>query len=241
MEYLLKNCKVDDTNLGKHILHFKNSVSEQQAVWKMKDISLNRTRPSIQSVLRSRNSSQCSIDSEISSGQKIDNMENVSFEAFCNSVRFPNCMSHLLRIRCYLLASQSHNIQFTLHTHKLVCREIADIINQNPILSPDTQSLMMGIETLTLNMAPFQELRNFRSNCFNSYSGSHISSLTMTDIFKLYISAYQKPSIWKQLWKNIHPLMSTQISKDVESFVKNNQFAEESFIQILKTSTPFIR
>jgi hypothetical protein len=61
----------------------------------------------------------------------------------------------------------------------------------------------------------------------------------MTDVLRLYVAAYQLPSMWKQLWKNIHPYMSTQISKDIEAFVKNNEFATENFIHILKTSHPF--
>jgi hypothetical protein len=46
--------------------------------------------------------------------------------------------------------------------------------------------------------------------------------------------------MWKQLWKLVDPVMSTQISKDVEGFVKQHAFAKVSFIEILKTSTPFV-
>jgi hypothetical protein len=70
-------------------------------------------------------------------------------------------------------------------------------------------------------------------------SSLQVSQLTMTDVLRLYVAAYQLPSMWKQLWKNIHPYMSTQISKDIEAFVKNNEFATENFIHILKTSHPF--
>jgi hypothetical protein len=72
-----------------------------------------------------------------------------------------------------------------------------------------------------------------------TFDVQQITRLTMSDVLKLYVAAYQLPSMWKQLWKNIHPYMSTQISKDIELFVKNNPFATENFLHILKTSSPF--
>jgi hypothetical protein len=38
---------------------------------------------------------------------------------FNDCIRFPNSMSKLLQIRCYLLASQVHNIDFTKYTDKI--------------------------------------------------------------------------------------------------------------------------
>lgn len=54
------------------------------------------------------------------------------------------------------------------------------------------------------------------------------------------MAAYQKRDIWKQCWKRIYPIMSTQIARDVEGFVAGVPFATEPFIVILKTSTPFV-
>jgi hypothetical protein len=92
---------------------------------------------------------------------------------------------------------------------------------------------------LTLNIHPFEELLNFRKDCFTSYADNQSNQLTMTDVLKMYVAAYQNSGMWKQLWKAIHPLMSTQISKDVENFVRQHRFATEKFVDILKTSTPF--
>jgi hypothetical protein len=60
----------------------------------------------------------------------------VTFDAFCNSVRFPNCMSHLLRSRCYLLACQCH-FDFRPFSKELVSDEVAEMINGNGIMYPD--------------------------------------------------------------------------------------------------------
>lgn len=64
--------------------------------------------------------------------------------------------------------------------------------------------------------------------------------LTLTQVLHLYIAAYQKKDLWKQCWKGVYPIMSTQISKDVELFVQNVPFATDPFMHIIKTSTPFV-
>lgn len=62
----------------------------------------------------------------------------------------------------------------------------------------------------------------------------------MTQVLHLYVAAYQKRDIWKLCWKTIYPIMSTQISKDVHSFVSSTPFAVSEFMEILKNSTPFV-
>ena len=54
-------------------------------------------------------------------------LEAVTFGNFCDNARFPNCMSHLLRIRCYLLASQSHHFDFRTYTNRFVSDDIAQV------------------------------------------------------------------------------------------------------------------
>ncbi len=44
----------------------------------------------------------------------------------------------------------------------------------------------------------------------------------MNDVFRLYVAAYQNKDIWKEVWKLIKPILSTQIIKDVENYVSLN-------------------
>jgi hypothetical protein len=164
----------------------------------------------------------------------------LTFEAFCNNIRFPNCMAPLLRHRCYLLAcQQAIHFRYQDYSATFLPDNIAKCMNENPISFPHEASLNNSIGTLILNMHPFEELKNFRKQCFASYANVQSDRLTMTDYLRLYVAAYQVPSLWKQLWTHINPLMSTQISKDVESFVRSTPFATDSFIKIMKTSSPF--
>jgi hypothetical protein len=233
MQHLLQNYVVDTATLDKHITHYRNTVAERQDSWRMKHL-ITAHRPSMRAKL-AITTVKCRASDNCLNGT---GTESMTFASFCDTIRFPNCMSPLLRSRCYLLASQTH-FDYRQHTSKFVSQDIANVINENPISFPHEESLTNGIDTLTLNMQPFEELKLFRKSCFVSYAESQLRGITMTDVLKLYVAAYQTNSMWKTLWKAIDPLMSTQISKDVETFVRSNQFATNDFIHILKTSSPF--
>ena len=40
----------------------------------------------------------------------------------------------------------------------------------------------------------------------------------MNEVFRLYVAAYQHRPVWKEVWKLVKPILSTQIIKDVEAF-----------------------
>jgi hypothetical protein len=236
VQHILEKSIINTTAIEKHIQHYQGTVQAQQASWKMKHMSI-QCRPSMRTVLATKRMNRVSTCDSLQETTPTA----VTFNTFCDIVRFPNCMSHLLRNRCYLLACQPETQHFKLADHigLFVPEDLARIINDHAIIDPDEKSLRDSINTLTLNIHPFPELKQFRQQCFAAYPVTQSERLTMTDILKLYVSAYQYPSLWKQLWKAVDPLMSTQISKAVESFVAKNKFATQNFIQILKTSSPF--
>jgi hypothetical protein len=91
-------------------------------------------------------------------------------------------MSRLLRVRCYLLASQGHVLDFTKHTERVVPPDVSRSINENGITFPDVQCLCNGIETLTMNVAPFPEINAFRQRCFSSFAINQRRGLTLTQV-----------------------------------------------------------
>ena len=84
------------------------------------------------------------------------------------------------------------------------------------ITFPDVNSICSAIETLTMNVTPFQEINLFRQRCFASFAINQRKGLTLTQVLHLYIAAYQKREIWKQCWKRIYPVMSTQIARSAK-------------------------
>jgi hypothetical protein len=153
--------------------------------------------------------------------------------------RYPNSMSNLRRIRCYLVACQGHHFDYSKNLDGLVPVDVARALANNPVVFPDASSVYLGIDSLALNMLPFDELNKFRAKCFVSFALHQKRNLSLTEVLKLYVAAYQVKSIWKQLWTTIYPVLSPQIIRDVETFVSTTPFAVEPFMQILKTSSPF--
>ena len=109
------------------------------------------------------------------------------------------------------------------------------------IIFPHTESIVNGIQSLSVIRTPFQQLNTFRQNCFNAFSINQRKSLTMTHTLHLYLAAYQTKSIWKACWKSIIPIMSSQISRDVENFVATTPFASEDFVDLLQAGNAWSR
>jgi hypothetical protein len=75
--------------------------------------------------------------------------------------------------------------------------------------------------------APFKEMMAFKSKCFASFPVVHVQRMTLTQILRLYVAAYQAPNVWKDVWKNQIGVISPQIVRDCEAFVEANAFAAE--------------
>jgi hypothetical protein len=125
------------------------------------------------------------------------------------------------------------------YLEQLVPKDVARTLVDNPVTIPDMQSVYMDIESLVMNIWPFDELNHFRMRCFGSFASHQKRNLTLTQVLKLYIAAYQYKPIWKQVWTSVYPVISPQIIRDVETFVDGMPFAVSPFVEVLKTSSQF--
>lgn len=96
--------------------------------------------------------------------------------------RYPNSMSNLRRLRCYLLACQNHHFEYAKYIDELVSRDVAAVLASNPVLFPDAKSVHLAIESLAMNIAPFDELNQFRSRCFLSFASHQKKNLSLTQV-----------------------------------------------------------
>jgi hypothetical protein len=134
---------------------------------------------------------------------------------------------------------QCHHFDYRKHLDTLVPQDVAKALADNPVTIPDTQSVYNAIDSLAMNIRPFDEINQFRTRCFNSFATHQKRNLSLTQVLKLFVAAYQFQPIWKQLWTAIYPVISPQIIRDVETFVSQTPFAVGPFMEILKTSSPF--
>jgi hypothetical protein len=189
MKYLIENCVVSKESMDRHLSYFRSNAAELKNSFRLKHLSV-KCRPSMIAMLASKQSTSGSTTGSLSATIETDGLEVVTFSKFCDSTRFPNCMSHLLRIRCYLLACQSHNFDYTAFTEKFVASDIANVMNSTPIATPHIQTLDTAIASLSLNIHPFPELRQFRTICFTGYAESQVRfCVTCGNLFCLFDQA----------------------------------------------------
>jgi len=91
---------------------------------------------------------------------------------------------------------------------------------------PDLSIINWVIENLSMDgRPPFKEMMAFKSRCFASFPVVYVQRMTLTQVLKLYVSAYQPMGLWKDVWKAQIGILSPQIIRDVESFVKEHPVA----------------
>jgi len=144
-------------------------------------------------------------------GSEGSGVMHITFEQHSAIVRYPNSMSNLRRLRCYLLAcqvcdsppcfvicilfdivhAQAHHFEYQNHLEEIVPKDVAKALSDNPVSIPDIKSVYLGIDSLAMNIRPFDELNQFRTRCFLSFASHQKSNLTLTQVLKLYVAAYQ--------------------------------------------------
>jgi len=157
-----------------------------------------------------------------------------SFNGFCQKHRFPNTLSDRIKRQLYFLAAQTR-WSWGEHVSSLLDNaEIEQRVRQHPVLQADCEILHWVIENLSMDgRAPFKEMMAFKSRCFGSFPVVHVQRMTLTQILRLYVAAYQAPNVWKDVWKAQIGVISPQIVRDCEAFVEGNAFADACIVAAL--------
>ena len=149
-----------------------------------------------------------------------------SYTGYCHAHRFPNTLSDRIKRQLYFLAAQTR-WDWTQHVHRLIdSKEIEERVKQLPVLQPDTGVLNWVIDNLSMDgRPPFKEMMAFKARCFLSFPVIRVQQMTLTQVLRLYVAAYQSPSVWKDIWKEQIGIISPQIIRDCELFTEGNAFA----------------
>jgi hypothetical protein len=155
-----------------------------------------------------------------------------SFAGFCQLHQFPNVLSETVKHRLYFLAAQTRwdwraRVADVLSHAGDMCARIGDY----PVSRPELRFLHRCIDSLAVDgRPPFPQMTEFRTACFRNFPASLVQHMTLSQVLRLYVCAYQPPHVWKDLWKLQLCLLSTQIIKDVDAFVEQTPFATDAFI-----------
>ena len=157
-----------------------------------------------------------------------------SYTGFCHAHRFPNNLSDRIKPQLYFLAAQT-TWAWGEHLGRFIQgREIEARLRERPVQQPDINVIGWVIENLSMDgRPPFPEMMAFKARCFASFPVIYVQKMTLTQVLRLYVSAYQAPDVWKEVWKAQIGVMSPQIIRDVEAFVAERPFAGEHIVNAM--------
>lgn len=154
-----------------------------------------------------------------------------SFNEWSHVMRFPNTFSYASKCQIYFVMSQPYiTNRHELVGHFIRCRFPFEHLNQRVISLPAIDIIHSTIQTCIYTGEPFADLVDFRRTCLCALRQSIVAVMTWTDVFRLYVCAYQHHAIWRELWKRLLSHMNTEIIRNVQIFTESNTFKHEYVI-----------
>lgn len=157
-----------------------------------------------------------------------------TFTGFCYKHQFPPMLSENMKLKLYFMSAQQA-WDWRKHLHKvapglpMITAKVADY----PVTQAELPVIIKIITNLSLDGdKPFAALNHFRVQCFQAFPVSHVQTMTITQFLQLYVAVYQNKAIWKDIWRHVIGVISVQIIKDVEEFVRTTPFADEHFMSV---------
>ena len=228
--YMLENCKVDTVFLEQNVLSIQRHKEDIHQSLQLSRMQVIQGRPRLRDKLLQ--------DKTLKTKNQLLLNAWDTFSGFCYKHQFPPTLSDNIKHKLYFLASQ---ISWDWRTHILRIlpsspQIIAKVI-EYPIAQPDVPIMIRVIEGTSMEgRPPFYLLNLFKSRCFLSFAQSQVENMSYTQFLQLYITVYQPAPLWKEIWKHLVGVLSVQIIKDCEKFVKENPIDEGAVMDILVSS-----
>lgn len=199
----------------------KSKMTKLECIFKQKNLQAVNLRPRLRTKVKR----------EILEESALATLD--TFQNWCDKIRFANVFSQSYKKKIYFAMSQRHVDIKSILPNYFGEPEMCQVVLQYQVALPDVDILTEVILQSRLICEPFPEIHKFRELCFGSFSLQQKSKLRLNDLLHLYIASYQNETIWKDIWKNLISIISTQIIKDIEHFVAQHKFNETAVMNII--------
>lgn len=147
-----------------------------------------------------------------------------SYSGFCREHGLSAILSDKIKKQLYFMAAQTA-WDWRAYVER-IARGLEEKIKRRPVQNPDRTVLLSVIQDMQMGgRPPFEKMSKFKARCFQSFPVVYVQRLTLSEVLRLYVTVYQNGNVWADLWKEQTGIMTPQITKDCESFVKENEFA----------------
>ena len=215
---------VDVTQLEAHLRASATRRDGLHEAMRLKQLTVYSGRPRLRDRATTTEEQKARLDSSMGTWE--------SYVGFCQLHQFPNVLSETVKGKLYFLASQT-TWEWRPHVPSILKHEggLCERLGQYPVSRPDLRLLQRCIDALCMDgRPPFQQMVDFKNRCFRSFPVSLSQRMTLSQVLRLYVCAYQSPHHWKELWKAQLCLLSPQIIKDCEAFAQEVPFAADAFM-----------
>ena len=222
--HMMNTAVIDESELEKQIQFLKLREDEMVSNFRVKQLRAIGRRPKLRSKLSS-------IQKESRSVFDMD-----TFHSWCQCIRFPSVFSLRTKHKLYFLMSQiqQHVEKPHDHVHTITRDGFVSVALKTALAQkPEYDILHKVITSMRLIEEPFRDLQDFRCECMGAFPATQLNSLKLNDLLHMYVCAYQNPFVWKDIWKQLVPLLSHQVIRDVETFTNRRKFNFESVLKIL--------
>jgi len=230
LAFVLGHMQVNTNSLQQNLAIVKARKEERQLCLKMKSIVSIQGRPRLRDRVSSTLNTQ---DSKMQADIALNTWESYAGWSYLHAL--PTTLSEGVKHRLYFMSSQS-TWEWTEHLPKILAsaKGILAKIAQYPVTNPDLAVILKVISQLKMDgSAPFPELTDFKVKCFAALPVSHVQRMTLSEILQAYAAIYQAPTIWKEVFRSVVGVLSVSLIRACETFVRENPFNAEAFIQLL--------
>jgi hypothetical protein len=220
--HIMQSCEVFEGVLEKQIQFVNLKEEELSTSFKVKQIRMVGARPRLRSKL-------AEIHKEVKSVRDL-----YDFDGWSQGIGFPNVFSLHMRRKLYFLMAQIHVPEPLDHVSNIT-RDmyVCNALKEASVKSPECDVLYKVIISLKLTEEPFKELHDFRCECLGAFPVTQLNAMMLNDLLHLYVCAYQHTLVWKEIWKQLVPLLSHQVIRDVETFVQKRPFNYNAILGIM--------
>ena len=218
---------VDTKSMETIVCKMRSRLEERQLFQQMRELTVAGGRPRLRDRQHKTSSEQLELDVNLSTWE--------SFHGWSLLHQFPNVLSESVKYRLYFLSAQT-SFDWRPLVAVALGREcdLSTRITQYPVSKPELGALSKVIGELRMKGdVPFPELLLFKRECFRGFPMTVMQHMTLTQVLRLYVCAYQNPSVWRDLWKQHASLLSPQIIRDCRTFADSTPFAGEAVLKLM--------
>jgi len=223
--HIMRSCRINEAEIERQIQFVNLREEELSTSFRMKQIRMIGGRPRLRSKLTEIQRESRSV------------FDMYTFISWGQAIRFPNVFSLHTKYKLYFLMSQIHVPNPLDHIHTITRDGYVNTALKTAFVQkPEHDILHKVITSMKLIEEPFKELQDFRCECMNAFPVTQLNALRLNDVLHLYVCAYQNINVWKDIWKQLIPLLSHQVIRDVENFVQKRTFNHEAVLGILNSN-----